>query len=312
MIQSRFLVAVAALCVSAFSSLAAPAQAPGVSPATARASDRSPDEDAQFRELQCVAAVLTFQYSNAQAACTSAIALDPKSALGYKYRGMNYLLQHEFGSAEPDFLAAIKLDPKDAENQAGYAQSLSGQGRFAEAVKQFAVALKISPRDVRFLGASCWARVGEGKNLGKALAECNLALKLDPEFAVGYDSRALVYLRQGHYSQSLQDYSRSLALVPDRSTALFGRGLTEIHLGQASGARRDIMLARLIDPEIDATFIQLGILSAGCRDSGGVCLLPDDLRPKAPGAGKGYVSVAYKPASASRSIEDAWAAAFDP
>lgn len=307
--QSRL--ALAAVCAAALSSLACPAALAAAFTATAKSAEPSPGEEAQFRELQCVAAVLTFQYDHAQTACSSAIALDPKSALGYKYRGMNYLLQHEFGSAEPDFLAAIKLDPKDAENQAGYAQSLSGQGRFAEAVKQFAVALKISPHDVRFLGASCWARVGEGKNLGKALAECNLSIKLDPEFAVGYDSRALVYLRQGHYSQSLQDYSRSLALVPDRSTALFGRGLTEIHLGQASGARRDIRLARLIDPEIDATFIQLGILSPDCREAGGACLLPDDLRPNATGAG-GYISVAYRPALASRAIEDAPTSAFDP
>jgi tetratricopeptide (TPR) repeat protein len=274
-------------------------------------SEIAPDE-ALLQDFKCVVAVLGFHYQAAETACNAAIAISPASPLGYKFRGFNHLLQHQYESAEPDFLAAIKLDPDDADNQAGYAQALSGQGRFAEAVKQFAVALRLSPHDVRFLGASCWARAGEGKNFAKALADCNLALKLDPNFAVAYDSRALVYLRQGRFAQSIQDYSRSLALVPGRATALYGRGIAEIHLNRLPPAHQDIFLARLADPEIDDIFIQLGAISSDCKAEHGSCVLPDDLRPKAPVRSPAYISVSYQPAIAGPAAGDSGTRAFDP
>jgi tetratricopeptide (TPR) repeat protein len=296
------------LCTAASFAIADVPELNSDSAVQSRPNGEAAGDVALLQEFKCVAAVLGYQYATAEKACTAAISLTPASPLGYKFLGLNHLLQHQYERAEPDFLIAIKLDPKDAENQAGYAQALSGQGRFAEAVKQFGIALKITPHDVRILGARCWARAGDGKNLNKALADCNLSLKLDPRFAVGYDSRALVYLRQGRYALSLHDYSRSLSLAPDRPTALFGRGIAEIHLNQLPAAGRDILLARQIDPDIDAIFAQVGILSAGCKEKQGPCVLPDDLKPKTLPP---YISVSYQIKSAARTFNDAEAVAFD-
>jgi tetratricopeptide (TPR) repeat protein len=303
-LSSRNLILVASFLSAA--AISARADTAAVQPA------ETPSDQAVFQEFKCVTSFLAFEYETAQTACSAAIALTPDSPFGYKFRGFNYLLQHQYARAEPDFRTAVRLDPKDADNQAGYAQALNGQGRFTEAVERFGIALQLAPHDVRYLSARCWARAGQGQELEKALADCNLALKLVPGFAVAYDSRALVYLRLHNYAQSFKDYSQSLVLAPDRATAYFGRGFAEFHLGQAPAAKADIALARRVDPEVDDIFIQVGIMSASCKSASGPCELPDYLKPHAPDKNPSqFIMVSYRPA-ATKHVFAAEAIALDP
>ena len=272
-------------------------------PAPSRDAGMSRAEEALFQSLKCAVSLLSFQLGAAEADCGEAIDLSPQSPVGYKFRGFAYLLEHRFERAESDFREAVRLDPKDSDNQAGYAQALSGQGRFGEAVARFDAALKISPRDIRYLSARCWARAGDGKELAAALKDCNLALKLAPRSAVAYDSRGLVHLRMGKDIEAGKDYSQSLTLQPGRSTALFGRGMAELHQGLLPAAHTDIALARRADPEIDDIYILVGVLSPGCRDSRGSCELPDDLRNRRPQFPPKYLSVSYQAAPKPRASD---------
>ena len=271
--------------------------------APAREGDASRAEAALFQSLKCAVSLLSFQLGAAEADCGEAIDLAPQSPVGYKFRGLAYLLEHRFERAENDFREAVRLDPKDSDNQAGYAQALSGQGRFGEAVAGFDAALKVSPRDIRYLGARCWALAGEGKKLTAALRDCNLALKLAPGSAVAYDSRGMVRLRMGKNAEAGKDYSRSLSLQPGRSTALFGRGMAELRQGLSPAARADIAQARRTDPEIDDIYILVGVLGPGCRDSRGSCELPDDLRNRRPQLPPNYLSVSYQAAPLPRASD---------
>ncbi len=257
--------------------------------------------EATLQSFTCVISVVRFQLATAEKSCGSAIDLRPDDPVGYKYRGLTYLLLHRFERAEMDFRDAVKLDPKDPLAQAGYAQSLSGQGRFGEAIPRFSIALAISPLDVRILSARCWAQAGEGKNLPGALKDCNLALEIKPHDAVALDSRALVHLRAGRYRAALSDYSSSLEWRPGSATALFGRGLAELRLNRTTAASKDLLSARQHDPEIDDIYILAGALEAGCREDQGNCSLPKELRIL-PRSGSKYLSVSLRKPS-RKSIE---------
>lgn len=272
------------------------AQMGGVAQAASLKSDRHTEiatgEEALLQELSCAISVITLQLPLAKKECERAIALSPQDPVGYKYRGIAYLLEHRFERAEADMKEAVRLDPADADSQAGYAQALSGQGRFSEAVARFGVALKLAPNDVRFLSARCWARGGEGKDYSAALRDCNQAIGLKPGDAVAFDSRAFIYLRLARNAPAIKDYSIALKLQPARATALFGRGLAEFRSGQAAKATVDIREARRIDPEIDDIYILTNVLQEGCRSGDGPCDLPAWLRPKS-NAARTYLSVSY-------------------
>jgi tetratricopeptide (TPR) repeat protein len=251
------------------------------------------EEEALLQEVTCAVAVIAVQLPLAERECERAIALSPRDPIGYKYRGIAYLLEHRFERAEADLGQAAKLDPQDADSQAGYAQALSGQGRFSEAVARFGVALKLAPTDVRYLSSRCWALGGEGRDFSAALRDCNKAIQLKPLYAVAHDSRGFVYLRLGRDAEAIKDYSAALKIQPRRATALLGRGVAEFHLGQAKQATADIREARTLDPDVDDIYILGGVLQGTCRSKEGPCELPVWLRPR-PFAAQSFLSVSYR------------------
>lgn len=280
----------------------APGAGQRVWPGPGREPGPSLSENQALIALLCIDRVLSYRTLEAEAVCGKLIAQFPDSPVGYKYRGMAYLLDHRFERAESDFSAAVARDPKDAENQAGYGQALSGQGKFTAAIARFDIALKLSPSEVRFLGARCWARAGQGTALAKGLADCDQAVRLSPDYAVGFDGRGLIFLRQRKFARSVTEYSHSLELRPDRATAYFGRGLAEADLGLTRAAHDDLSFARGIDADIDGTFVMLGVLSPGCRAAEGACELPPELRA-APHPARPFVAVVYRPGQEPASDE---------
>jgi Tfp pilus assembly protein PilF len=260
----------------------------------------SPDDVAKQKAQQAIAqafvcsmSLLTFHLPQAETECGRTIDLLPDSPLGYKFRGFAYLLEHRFERAETDLREAVKLDPRDADNQAGLGQALSGQGRFDEAIERFSAALEIQPREIRYLAARCSARAGQGVNLSDALADCNLAIKLSPHSAVAYNARGLVYLKKGQNARAIHDYSASLALDKNQPSALFGRGIAEWHKDQLTPAKSDLSLARQSDPDIDNTYVLLGVLEGDCATGGNACSLPKALRRLPQGKTSPYFSVSY-------------------
>jgi tetratricopeptide (TPR) repeat protein len=247
---------------------------------SAPAGTQMPSAEAAIADaVSCVAAVLAYQVRDAELTCTRVIAALPDEPLGYKFRGLSYLLAHRFDKAEPDFKAAVRLKPEDSENHAGLAQALSGQGRYAESIPGFDRALAIAPEDVRFLAARCWARAGEGRDLSKALADCNRAVDLAPELAAPRANRGMVRLKQQNWPAAIQDYTRALDSDPFLPTALFGRGYAHAHVQNMELARADIVAARRLDPSIDVLFIRMGVLPESCRAAESACPLPQELRP---------------------------------
>lgn len=251
-------------------------------------------EDTARAAIACVAGVLSFQTTEAKAACGGVIAAEPGEPLGYKYRGLAFLLEHDFEQAEKDFRVAVKLDPLDAENQAGYAQSLSGQGHYAAAISHFDEALALRKDDVRFLAARCWARMGEGRDLDQAMTDCNRAADLAPDFATARLNRGMVRLKQQNDRAAVQDFTRALDIDSDLPVGLFGRGLAYLRLKDEPRGEADIRAARRMNATIDNVFIRTGILPETCRTEAAPCPLPPALR--IPAAGVLMASYSRQPA----------------
>jgi tetratricopeptide (TPR) repeat protein len=110
----------------------------------------------------------------------------------------------------------------------------------------------------------CRALAFAGSDLPLALADCNEALKhavkSSPFFASTINSRALVMLRLGRYDKSIADFDASLKIDAKDAFSLYGRGVAENRVNQASAAEADMKKARDLSPIIADKFAKSGLL----------------------------------------------------
>ncbi|WP_170290343.1 tetratricopeptide repeat protein [Rhodovulum strictum] len=89
-----------------------------------------------------------------------------------------------------------------------------------------------------------------------------------PDFAEGYNARALAYFRAGLYGPAIADLARTLELNPRHFGALTGLGAILEETGQLQAARDAYGAARAIhphDPDLESAAQRLELLTAGRR-----------------------------------------------
>jgi tetratricopeptide (TPR) repeat protein len=113
------------------------------------------------------------------------------------------------------------------------------------------------------LNNRCWIRALQGRELDKALSDCNAALKSSgksgPYKAQALNGRGLVRLRLGEYGKSIADYDDSLKLYSKDAWVLYGRGLAKIRENKAAEGKVDTAAATALWPPIEEEFKRRGI-----------------------------------------------------
>jgi tetratricopeptide (TPR) repeat protein len=95
-------------------------------------------------------------------------------------------------------------------------------------------------------------------NVEAALADCNQALRAEPNVAETFDSRALVYLKMGQWDAAIADYNAALRLKPALASALYGRGYVRLKKGDAKG-NDDMARARATRATVADEFVHYGV-----------------------------------------------------
>lgn len=130
------------------------------------------------------------------------------------------------------------------------------------AIAQFDQWLKYHPDDLavpEVLNSRCFARAEQGRDLDKAIADCNRSLRMRPNDAATLDSRGLVQFRRGAFSQAIADYDAALAIRPKAAPSLYARGLAKNQLGPAHAGDGDMAAAMAIDPNIAKSMAAIGV-----------------------------------------------------
>lgn len=227
-------------------------------------------------------------YGPALSDLTRAIELDPARADYFYERGRAYASDGQADQALQDFSQAIKLKPDDVAALMARAElrarrndpadtispDLDAADRAAPREGDMRLALGSLYRRVRNYPAAiaqydewinshrddiqmpharnerCRARALAGKDLDRALDDCNFAVRKDPKVSAYFDARGLVYLRLGKYDKAIADYDAALALNPRIAWSLYGRGLAKQRLGQTAAGQHDIGAAEALAPGI--------------------------------------------------------------
>jgi tetratricopeptide (TPR) repeat protein len=116
-----------------------------------------------------------------------------------------------------------------------------------------------TPDEPQRLEYRCWARAVWNQHLDGALADCNRALQLNPDFVHAYVTRGWVYARKGDYAAAMKDYDLALSKNPKLASALYMRGLAREKTGDTANADIDILTARVVDPDIASTYARYDV-----------------------------------------------------
>jgi tetratricopeptide (TPR) repeat protein len=231
-------------------------------------------------------------YDSAIVSFSTALKLEPKSAVAYVGRGFVYVRQNRVDLAGPDFDQAIRLDPKlmpalegkaavaelngdtakalelinnvleakpdEAEVRIGRARLLARLHRYDDALKDMNLLLGKTPDNPVWLNERCWYRAIAGKELSIALADCDASLKIQ-DLAATRDSRGLVDLRLGKFDDAVADYDKALLLRPNLPSSLYGRGIAKVKKGVVEEGHADIAAALAIDPKVEKEFAGYGV-----------------------------------------------------
>jgi tetratricopeptide (TPR) repeat protein len=198
----------------------------------------------------------------AMADLDAALKLKPDDLPALVLRGALRLAESDKTQALLDFDAAAKLAPKQDGIHGDLAHAYLSADRPDAAIEQFDLWIAEHPDDYKMSMARngrCWARAQLGRDLNKALSDCNAAIRMQPGTAEFLDSRGLVYLRLGANDKAIADFDAALRIDPKIVWSLYGRGLARIKMGQATEGQADIAAAAAINPRIVEIAKQRGV-----------------------------------------------------
>ncbi len=270
--------------------------------APAADADAKPDEssDAAALALRGAASAARQDFEHALSDLSRACELEPDNPEYSYQRGMAYWGHKEPVPAMKDFDRALEINPDYLPARLSRAQLRVGNKDLAGAADDLDAADRIAPKqaDVRYtmaqlyrranrldlalaqydhwidnhpddskmieaLNGRCWIRALQGRDLAKALADCNAALSLSvkrsPIAARILDGRGLVRLRMGDFDRAIADYDESLKLEPKAAWPLYGRGIAKIRKKNVAQGQADVAQAVSLAPAVADEFTQRGI-----------------------------------------------------
>lgn len=195
----------------------------------------------------------------------AAVALAPKEPAAWQQRGEAQFAARNLPAALSDFEKCLALAQETAPTFAH--TCLHGRGKVREAggspaaaLTDYDAAIAGNGANPAYRNSACWARAVLGRELDRALADCNEAVRLRPRNPAFLDSRALVKLRQGDFAGAEADYSAALQAANNNFPhAQYGRGLARMQLGRRAEGQTDLRAASAADPTLASRFESFGV-----------------------------------------------------
>ncbi|HYL32007.1 MAG TPA: tetratricopeptide repeat protein [Stellaceae bacterium] len=94
--------------------------------------------------------------------------------------------------------------------------------------------------------------------IGRAIADYSLAIRLQPDFGRALDRRGLDYIRQAEYDRAIADFGAALTLAPNDQTAFNARGAAYSDKREYRRAIADFTAAIQFDPKDMQALINRG------------------------------------------------------
>lgn len=141
------------------------------------------------------------------------IKSDPNFENIYFDRGYAYIMSGKYPEAKKDMEKQLELNPHDLKSLTNLAHLKTKLGMYEEALKDYDLLLEY--KDNEHLYALYNNKADLYKEISKyemALDAVNKAIELKPDYAIGFSTRAGIYLKLGDKLKACNDYKRALEL----------------------------------------------------------------------------------------------------
>ena len=188
-----------------------------------------------------------------------AIYIFPRWGPFYYSKAVEYAKKGDHNKAVSDFSTAIYLNPKFYQARISRSLLHIARGNFDEAIEDCEEALKVVPElDLALSNrAEAYRRRGlagpaqqRETDLKESLLSLDALLQQNPENADYYFRRAEVHNLIGQQCAALEDYTRSVELLPNMARAHYAKGLIHLSRGDVELAIQDVSLAFELDDSI--------------------------------------------------------------
>ncbi len=188
-----------------------------------------------------------------------AAKLGAPAATVLKTRALLEAKAGDYAAATTTLAAAEHAAPDDPQIVDIRIDLLRRAGKKEEAITILETRIRAGTPSGSALNSLCWAKATLNVRLASAVADCDAALRLQPNNAAYLDSRAFAHFRLGETEAALADYDAALAARPEQAASLYGRALVKTKLGRDAAA--DFAAARAANPRVDAEFAGYGIVA---------------------------------------------------
>lgn len=223
-----------------------------------RAIDRSP-KAAQYYVIRGLLNGRRNMPQLALADYTTALALDSRNVDALQSRAAILAAGGQLDLAVADLDAAIEIAPNSAvaHYNRGYVRFVRGE--YDQAIADYNTAIDLEPAMGLAHNNRCLTRTLAGKDLVAALVDCDTALKLLPLNLDVRQTRGFIYLKLGDPALAIVEYNAALAIDPNRSLALYGRGVAQLQMGRDKEGHADQAAARALNPLVEQQFAPYGV-----------------------------------------------------
>jgi tetratricopeptide (TPR) repeat protein len=157
---------------------------------------------------------------------TAEIKLNPKNVLALRMRSLAYYINEdgEQGKSDAETMLRLLTSPKTAEEYETQCYSYYRIEKYDEAIAACNRAIKINPQYVLAYhnrGNVYFAQ----KEYDKAVADFSKVIKIDSQFAWSYRNRGRIYFVQKEYDRAIADYNKAIVLDPTYPHNYGERGL---------------------------------------------------------------------------------------
>jgi tetratricopeptide (TPR) repeat protein len=188
-----------------------------------------------------------------------ALQLAPASAGAHLGRGNVHDAEGDHRGAIAEYSEAISDAPNLAEAYDMRGLAYANSRDLPAALEDLNRAIALKPSLSIAYNNRCWARALAGQGLTLALADCDEALRLAPDNASFLNSRALVEFQQHDFRAAFGDYDASYRRDAHQVGSLYGRGVSQIRLGEVVAGQADISAATARDAGVRARYAAYGV-----------------------------------------------------
>ena len=146
----------------------------------------------------------TGDFRGAAQSYSKAIAIDPKLAAAFHFRGNAYAALNDPKAAISEYTKAIRIEPKFADALISRGILMRETGNFDGALSDFSRVIKLNKKDTYALYFRGLSYLGKG-DCRRAIADFTKVIAIGPEFAEVYQQRAVAYSKLGDTVRALAD-----------------------------------------------------------------------------------------------------------